>query len=418
MNTIADDNPSEEVHTPLLRLVGRVLIDPARSSEPGWVEVENGRIQRVEAGGLPAGIRADAGDAETLITPGFIDAHIHLPQIDSIGCDGLPLLEWLDQVIFPAEARWVDERHTAAHIRTAYMRMLRAGTLGYAGYLTSHFHGLVELMRAAHGVPLRAIAGQVLMDRHGPGSLIRHELARLAVSARGRAAASVNPRFAISCSDDLLALAGRRAALHRNGPAFIQTHLAESLPECEEVRRLFPNDPHYTGVYDRHGLLTPRTLLAHCVHLSEDEWQLIAERKSVVVHCPGANVFLRSGLFDLNAAREHGVRLALGSDVAAGPDIAMPCVARALIETAKSRALLSGKRAHVPSPAEAWTMITRGNADALEWSDSGRLEVGASADLLLLKPECEFDQYLIGRLLYTWRDEYITHRILRGVLQR
>lgn len=197
--------------------------------------------------------------------------------------------------------------------------------------------------------------------------------------------------------------------------AIIQTHLAETTTECDRVRDLFPEDPHYTGVYDRCGLLTPRTLLAHCVHLSPSEWEVIRERQSVVVHCPTANTFLRSGLFDLDTAREHGVRLALGSDVAAGPDIAMPRVARAMIEVAKLRALTINPRVHVPTPIEGWHLITRGNAEACGWSDSGKLERGAAADLLVLSGPFERDEHLIGRLIYGWDESWITARIVAGV---
>ncbi|MDY7107774.1 MAG: amidohydrolase family protein [Planctomycetota bacterium] len=389
-------------------LTGRLLLDPATHPPMGWLRLEGDRIAGLGEG-RPAA-PADLGDEDTLIAPGFIDAHLHLPQVDVIGCDGMPLLDWLEKVIYPAEQEWADLDAAEAQAKTASRRLLRAGTLGYAGYLTSHLHGLVAAIRAGYEIPLRAVAGQSLMDRNAPAALLGQDPARLAVSRRARLAASVNPRFAVSCSDELLARAGRRA---RRG-AIVQTHLAESPRECELVRELFPHAPHYTGVYDAAGLLTERTLLAHCLHLSDEEWRLIAQRRAVVVHCPAANTFLGSGLFDLDAARGHGVRLALGSDVAAGPDLAMPRVARAMIETAKMRRLTIAPEAHVPSPAEAWRLITTGNADALGWSDAGRLEIGAAADLLLLRPPFPLDEHLIGRLIYTWRDEYIAHRIVAG----
>src|SRR5690606_8965547 len=146
---------------------------------------------------------------------------------------------------------------------------------------------------------------------------------------------SLNPRFAIACSEELLAECGWRAA--ERPDLFVQTHLAEAVAELARVRELFPGAPHYTGVSERVGLLGQRTLLAHGVHLPGPEWTLLAERRSVVVHCPTANTFLGSGHFDLTTARERGVRVALGSDVAGGPDHAMPRVARAMIEVAKSR---------------------------------------------------------------------------------
>lgn len=405
---------------------GRLIINPAAEPVRGWLHVAGERIESVNEGAPPG--RADAGSPECIVSPGFIDAHLHLPQIDAIGRDGLPLLDWLSEVIYPAEANWADVDRARRQITRATARLLRAGTLGYAGFLTSHPHGVEELIRVAHGMPLRAIVGQVLMDRHAPAALLNQRSARLARSARGRVDTSLNPRFAIACSDELLARTGER--LREGFPLslkkrkedemgvnlFLQTHLAESQIECAKVRKLFPDQPHYTAVYDHHGLLTRHTLLAHCVHLSDEEWELIASRGSVVVHCPTANTFLQSGLFNLDKAREFGVRLALGSDLAAGPDVAMPRVARAMIEVAKVRRMTIAPDAHIPSPAEVWRLITRGNAEALGWRDAGRIAPGAAADLLVLRPDLEIDANVIGRLIYDWRDDLIESRILRGRL--
>lgn len=393
-------------------LQGRLLTDPFQTPSLGWVRVGQGRIRDIGQGDPPQ--RPVAGDCDSLICPGFIDAHLHLPQIDSIGCDGLELLDWLERVIYPAESRWADAFFAGEMAVRAHKRMLRSGTTGYAGYLTSHLNAAVALLKASHAIPLRAIAGQVLMDRNAPDELLGQQLSRLSKSERGRAELSVNPRFAICCSDELLDIAKGKAASIDN--AFIQTHLAETKLECETVAQLFPFDANYTEVYDRHGLLTERTLLAHCLHIDDAQWQLIAKRRCVVVHCPTANTFLNSGVFDIKAAKSFGVRLALGSDVAAGPEFAMPSVARSMIDTAKMRAGSIDHEAYIPSPAEVWELITRGNADALGWSDSGRIEVGAFADLLLLKLPFEIDEHLICKMLYTWDDNYIEYRVLNGKL--
>jgi guanine deaminase len=391
---------------------GRLLADPEHPPTRGWIRVEADRI--VEIGDGPTPEPARVGHPGALVCPGFVDAHLHLPQVDSIGCDGLELLDWLDRVIFPAESAWSAPAVARAQIAAAYGRMLEAGTLGYAGYLSPHAHAVDEVLPIACATPLRAIVGQSLMDRAAPAALLGQPAARPTRSPRGRLVTSVNPRFAISCSDELLRRAARLAAEHAT---FVQTHLAESRVECRRVAELFPDEATYTDVYDHRGLLGPRSLLAHAIHLEPTEWSTLAARGCVVVHCPAANTFLRSGLFDLGAAREHGVRLALGSDVAAGPDLAMPRVARAMIEVAKARAMALGDEVTpVPTPAEVWRLITRGNADALGWADGGRLEVGAVADLLVLEPPFEPDEHLIGRLIYTWRDAYITARIVAGTL--
>jgi len=371
-----------------------------------------------------ADVRVGGGGADWLICPGFIDAHLHIPQFDSIGCDGMGLLEWLDRVIYPAE-RWFGAGAARTVTRLALRRLLREGTLGFAGYLTSHGEATRESISVLETSGVRCVVGRVAMDREAPDDLTREDRERARMTPRpspiappsrsGRVEISANPRFALACSNELLAEIGwlRR----ERSDLVVQTHLAESIPETTRACEWFPGAANYTDIYDRAGLLGPRTILAHCCHLSDGEWSRIASSGSVVAHCPTANVFLQSGLFDLGAARRHGVRLALGSDVAAGSDIAMPRVARAMIETAKVRAMLGLSDTPIPTPEEVWSLITTGNAAALGWADAGALRVGAGADLLALRiPETWFDDRLIGRLIYNWSASLIESRMVGGVL--
>ena len=224
----------------------------------------------------------------------------------------------------------------------------------------------------------------------------------------------LNPRFALSCTSAMLERTGNDAA---QSGAFVHTHLAETQDECAAAMAAFPDALHYADVYDMHGLLGPRTLLAHCLHLSQPEWQLIAERGSAVVHCPTANTFLGAGVFDMRSAMEHGIRVGMGSDVAAGPEISMPRVARAMLDVARLRRAMIDADAIVPTTAQAWHMMTQGNADILGWHDTGRIAIGASADLLVLRPPFAIDPgdcQWISRLLYQWDDRWIAERILAG----
>ncbi|MFM9956640.1 MAG: amidohydrolase family protein [Phycisphaerales bacterium] len=418
-------------------LHGRLLIDPASPAQLGWVRVEHGRIAEMGEGDLPAGMGPPAhGGASHVITPAFFDAHCHLPQTDSVGVDGLPLLEWLNRAVFPAEMWW--GRGAAPHMAmTAVRRHQREGTAGIAAYLTSH--GAINrevLTMLAAKTPMRFIAGRVGMDRLAPEELLEEDwdrvrqrpvrpcvLPKVGNDLPGlpqRHVVSGNPRFAVTCSEELLAEFGwwvkDNATGVKDGP-WIQTHLSESPDELAKIMELFPppRDRDYTSVYDRFGLLTERTLLAHAIHLSDDERALIAARRSIVVHCPTANLFLQSGLFNLDKAREFGLRVALGSDIAGGPDVAMPRVARAMIETAKVRRMVrrAGEPSvRIPTPAEAWSMITRENAEMLGWGDCGRLEVNATAALLVLRvPETWLDEHLVGRLIYGWDASLIEARV-------
>lgn len=399
-------------HDPLI-LHGR-LLDPAYPGMPlGWLGVENGRVAEVYEGAPPG--KGWLGGADRLITPGFVDAHVHLPQFPAIGIDGLELLDWLSQAIYPAEMAWAEVAEAERAAGHSMRAMLRAGTIGFAGYLTSHAHAVDAVVKAAAANGMRWIAGRMLMDRECPASLQCAADAEIGpevqLGSHARGSVSINPRFAISCSEALLQHAGGLA--QENVGVMIQTHLAESKAECARIAELFPDDANYTAVYDRFGLLTQRTLLAHCLHLSADEWALIAERRSMIVHCPTANTFLGSGLFDLRTAHEHGIRVGLGSDVAAGPDVAMPRVARAMIDVAKLRRLTVDPNADVPTPAEAWRMITHGNAAILGWSDYG-LKPGDAADVLVLRSPSETDHHPHGRLIYGWSDALIEHRIVDG----
>ena len=390
-------------------LAGRLLDDPWQPPGLGWIRISGGRIVERDEGSPPDHGPILGGD-DALIVPGFVDAHTHLPQIGQAGCDGLELLDWLDRIIFPAESTWRDPACSIQGMVGAIDRMLRGGTLGFAGYLTSHPHVVEQFTTTHSNLPLRTIIGQVLMDQRAPADLLHHPLTLPdRRDETGRLDWSITPRFAVGCSDALLASLQEPAK-----DRFVQTHLAETRAECDLVAQDHPNLPHYAAVYDEFGLLHERTLLAHALHLTKDEWALVAERRSMIVHCPTANTFLEAGIFDLRAACEHGVRVLLGSDVAAGPDISMPRVARAMIEVAKLRRMTVDDKALVPTPTEAWLMITRSNAAALGWADHGRLAVGDAADLLVLTPNVPHDEHLIGRLLYGWDDAWIRHRIVCG----
>lgn len=398
-----------------------LLLDPFEPPQFGWVRIEGTRITKIGLGDPPrCAASVDLGGGpEYLLTPGFIDAHTHLPQFNSIGFDNRPLLQWLDEVIFPAEIAWRSSAVARKDARGAITRMLRAGTVGCAAYLTSHDTGFDAVQYALNEIPMRAIVGRVIMDRNAPTELLNSTPLRdsdfLAENLKEseRVSLSVNPRFALVCTDKALQFASSIAG--SNCDRFVQTHLAESTEEVARCRELFCDDVNCTAVYRRYNLLHQRALLAHCNHLTESEWETLAAHDAVPVHCPTANIFLCSGCFDLDQARKHHLRIALGTDVAAGPDLAMPRVARAMIETAKWRKMTVNENAHIPSPAEAWQIITCGNADVLGWHDAGRLEPNASADVLLLKPTVSIDdENYIARLIYNWNDNWIKQIILNG----
>ena len=379
----------------------------------GTVEVEGSRIVAVcetePCGSLDLG-SLDLGGEDCLICPGFVDTHLHLPQFDSIGVDGLELLEWLDKVIFPAEVRWEDPDYAGAMTERVLDQVAAFGTTAFAAYATVHHEATTRAIEIIAERNLRAMVGQVLMDRHAPEELVRPARQLLVEASRlepcGRVEVAVTPRFAVSCTPELLAACGDLA--QKTGWA-VQTHLAETRPECRLIGELF-DGAAYTTVYERAGLLGPRSILAHGVWLDEHELSLLARTESIIAHCPTANLFLGAGSHDRALLRQSGVRSCLGSDVAGGPDRSMVRIGRAMIETAKNRG------APPPLPAEAWWQITRGNAETLGWGGVGSLRSGAEADLLILRPTAGWADSPdpLGALLYGWDDRWLVKTLIDG----
>ncbi len=409
------------------KLIGGTLMLPGPGRTVrfarGTVSVQDQTIAAVEeTDTLPA---IDLGGDDYLICPGFIDTHLHLPQFDSIGIDGLELLDWLDRVIFPAEARWEDPDYAEAMTERVLDQLASFGTTSFAAYATVHHEAARRAISMIHAWGNRAMVGQVLMDRNAPPELVRpaKQLIKEAASLEplGRVEVAVTPRFAISCTDELLEASGELA---RRTGAPVQTHLAETRRECALIGDIYGGE-RYTAVYEKAGLLGPRSILAHGIWLDDEDRAMLADSGSIIAHCPTANLFLDAGRHDRPRARSAGVSVTLGSDVAGGPDRSMVRVARAMIETAKNRG------DPPPTPSEAWWQITRGNAEALGWggqenasgSDAaansggvGTLEPGAEADLLLLRPTIDWQRTPdpAGTLLYAWDDRWLDQTIING----
>lgn len=395
-------------------LIAGLLFQPdanPRGLQPGWVLVQGGTILDVGTGTPPA--RPDLGDDDCCIFPGFIDAHVHLPQFDSVGVAGLELLDWLERVVFPAEARWEDPAFAADMAERATDELISFGTTAFAAYGTVHSESTCEAMTQVASRRVRALFGPSLMDRNAPPNLCRPVGDQIEALSRcttlGRVEPAVTPRFAVACSPELMKQA---AALARSRRWAIQTHLAETQAELGLIASLFGGRP-YTQVYDDCGLLTPRTIVAHGIHLDHAQRDLLRQRGCTLAHCPSANRFLRAGAMDRIATLTDCVRLALGSDVAGGPDRSMVRVARAMVETAWSL----GHEA--PSARDCFQLITRGNAEALGWKNSGFIAPGFEADLVVTRPTSSLANHPdpLGALLHGWDDRWIEQTVIAGVVE-
>lgn len=405
-------------------IVGGSLLIPGSDGRarliPGWLRVgDDGRIAARGEAGPDAPALDLGGDADAwVVAPGFVDAHWHPPQFRILAAEGMTLLDWLETVVFPAEAAWSDPGFAARDAEAAIGRLLDRGTTAFAAYATVHHEGTRAAIEVAESLGTRAAIGQVVMDAHAPPELLRptriqiEETEALVRERRGRRVeAAVTPRFAPCCTGEALAGLG---AIARATGALVQTHLAETREECRIALERHDAES-YTAIYARAGLLDGRAALGHGVWLSDDERTILRDGPGAfVAHCPTANWFLRSGTMDLAGHRAAGVRVGLGSDVGAGFEPSMPRVAVAALNAAR------GRGDAPPDSATAWHMITRGNAEALGFDDVGRLEVGASADLLVCRVDFSIAEARdpLARLLHAWDDRWLRRVLVRGRVAR
>ena len=359
---------------------------------------ERGRLERV----APASQDAASGPAPVdlrpwVLLPGLVDLHAHLPQLPNAGLGaGLHLLDWLERYIFPLEREFDEE--TAARIAPAAFRAFaHAGTTTVVGYGAIWQGSMDTCFAAAEEHGIRAVLGKVMMDRlsydtsREPSEILdlslrqsRELCERWHGRDGGRLAYAYTPRFAVSCSPEMLAASAHAAAA---AGAYWQTHLSEDRNELEEVARLFPQARDYTDVYDRAGGLRPKTVLAHAIHLSDREIGRLADSGAAIAHCPGSNLFLASGAMPLARYQAAGLVIGLGSDVAAGPDVSLFGVMRAGAYTQNGLHAL-GMAPHPAMPPHDWLRLgTLGGATALGLQDViGSVEEGKEADLILVDP--------------------------------
>jgi guanine deaminase len=319
-----------------------------------------------------------------LICPGFIDAHVHFPQVDVIGAWGGQLLDWLTIHTFPAEAAFADRAHADALAPVFLDQLLAHGTTSALAFCTTHRNSVDALFTTALARNMRLIAGKVLMDRNAPADLLdtvetgRSDTESLIRTwgGRGRLGYAVTPRFAVTSSDEQLAMAGQMLAAHPD--VLLHTHMSENIAEVAEVTRLFPGARDYLDVYDRSGLIGPRSVLAHCVHVDDQALSRMAEAGASIAFCPSSNLMLGSGLFGLRRACQCQVRTALATDVGAGAAFSM-------LSTLGEAYRVGQLRGETLDPLHGLYLSTLAGARALHIGDKvGNFSPGKEADFVVL----------------------------------
>ncbi|CAN5854381.1 hypothetical protein BH20CHL8_BH20CHL8_02830 [soil metagenome] len=365
----------------------------------GLVEVDAaGRLGRVGAW-RDSDAHPSVVDLRPLVVmPGMVDLHVHLPQLPNAGLGaGLDLLTWLETHIFPLEGAY-DRARADIEAPAAFRALAAAGTTTVVAYAALWADSTDAAFAAAEAHGIRAVIGKVMMDRGSYDRAIDQrriletslaqsdELAsRWHGRDSGRLRYAFTPRFAVSCTADMLRESAGLAVHHG---AYWQSHLSEDRGELGQVAALFPEATDYLDVYDRAGALGARSILAHAVHLIPREVGRIVESDARVVHCPASNLFLASGMMPLAAYRAAGMRIGLGSDVAAGPELSLFSVMRAGAVT--QRALVATGAAPPDGIVDPLGWLRTATLDGARVlgidGDTGSLETGKEADLIAVDP--------------------------------
>ncbi|KZY64903.1 guanine deaminase [Oleiphilus sp. HI0071] len=319
-----------------------------------------------------------------LIIPGMIDTHIHFPQVEVIASYGEQLLDWLNNYTFPAERQFEDKEY-ASNIANFFLdELLKCGTTTALVFGTVHKQSVEAFFEASEQRNTRMICGKVMMDRNAPEYLTdtpesAYQDSKALIEAwheKGRQLYAVTPRFAITSTEAQLEKAGQLIAEHPS--VFMQTHISENHDEVAFVDELFPDAIDYLDVYDRYGLLGPRAVFAHGIHLYPREHQRLRETGSSVSFCPTSNLFLGSGLLDIRQLEREQVNYSVATDVGGGTSFSMLTT---LAEAYKINQLQN----HSLSPLKSMYMATLGNAKSLQLDDKiGSFQAGREADFAVL----------------------------------
>lgn len=351
-----------------------------------------------------------------IILPGFIDMHLHLPQFHLRGHYGATLLEWLKKFIIPAENNLTKPEKTEAFIRAFYQEMWRNGTTT-ACIFSSHAYRFTDLaFKVAKEIGFRAILGKSMSDnRYSTIPMTIEDTEKsLKESIKlyekwhgvdGILYYAFCPRFAPAVTEKLLKAIGEFC---RKNPAYIHTHLAETKDEINLTRKIFPQYKTYTELYYKTGILGPRTIVAHAIHLKESEYKLLAQTKTKVAHCPSSNFFLHSGQANTQKMEDYGIEIGLGSDVGAGPSFSLFTIMRDAYYVRQT------------PPAKSFYLATLGAAKALGLADRiGSFACGKDADFVVVKYPywCSKDisrTRLLSQLMFRGDDHLTIETYTRG----
>jgi len=328
------------------------------------------------------------------LLPGFIDTHIHAPQLPNAGLGlDLPLLEWLEKYTFPTEAKFSQPRFASQVYERCVQSTIDNGTTTAVYFATIHRESSEVLASTCKRHGQRAFVGKVCMDRNSPHYYIEEtnesfEETKLFVDQVDRLGGDLvrpilTPRFVPSCSRLLMQNLGALSA-ERN--LHVQTHISENKKEIEWVRNLEPDCSSYTQVYEKCGLLSEKTILAHGVYLDAQELEIIKEAGAGISHCPNSNFSLKSGICDVRRLKDAGVKVGLGTDCSGGYSTSMQDAMRNAVLASNTVKIISDDETYQElNYVDVLHLATRGGASLLDMQDTlGALDPGKNADILVV----------------------------------
>lgn len=346
---------------------------------------------------LPAGLEPVVYH-DAIITSGFVDTHVHYPQIQMIGAYGEKLLEWLNKYTFKSEQQFAEFSHASFVVKMFVKELLRSGTTTAAVYCTVYPESVDAFFDESLKFNMRMVSGKVMMDRNAPKKLLdtaqkSYDECKTLIQKwheKGRLHYCVTPRFAPTSTQAQLDIAGTLLKEHKD--IYLQTHLCENIDEMKWVTQLFPKNKNYLDIYAKAGLVGKRSIFGHGIYMNEEDFQFCYHTGAAISHCPTSNLFLGSGFFRLFDALDvrRPVLVGLGTDVGAGTSL---CHLQTLNEAYK----VSKLNGTSLSAIQAFYLATTGGAKSLYLDDKiGRIVPGFEADLCVLDlkatPFLEFRQ--------------------------
>ena len=354
----------------------------------GLIFLKDGKIDLVGDYGTLKNQLSDAMEvldySGHLLTAGCVDTHVHFPQTPMIAAYGEHLLAWLNEYTFPTELKLKDKAFASTVAKMFLKTTLKAGTTTSCVYGTVFKDSVDAFFEESERLGTRMLCGKVWMDRNAPEDLLDTPQSGYDDSKElierwhnnGRQKYVITPRFAPSCTGEQLRKAGE---LYKEYPdVYIQTHLCENTGEIAWVKELYPEQKSYTDVYDHYGLVGERAVFGHCVHFTEEDFKTLSQKRAAISHCPTSNLFLGSGLFDMEQAKrgKYPCRVGLGTDIGAGTSF---CHLQTLNEAYK----VSELQDHKLTAIEGYYLATLGGAESIYLDDKiGSIAEGKEADIV------------------------------------